>query len=281
MIGTRQLLSNLHDRLLIPDDTEESVSGSDFHLIAILALYDGLFRFAARTGRRWYVTAEVLILADLPDRVSNPWRAMPDVYVVLDLDNQRRVSLDTRAGAPFPQFICEVASESTWEEDVDGKQRLYADLGAQEYVVFDPTAQFLGEPLRAWHRDAEDRWVSWQQDTERSLTSTVLRLRLRAEGNLLRVYDPQNGQLPTAQEWEEIACGRSARLATTVQLRQEQEAELAAARKAAQPWSELLERAQQAALASEVELAREREAWAAREAALLAEIERLRTEHGG
>ena len=57
---------------------------------------------------------------------------MPDVYIVLDAEQTQRISYDTRTEATFPQFICEVASESTWDEDVSGKQRLYADLGTQE-----------------------------------------------------------------------------------------------------------------------------------------------------
>jgi len=186
-LGERRLISTIYDRLLIADDTEESVSGSDFHLAAILALYDVLLRYARRMARRWYVTAEVMVLVDVPDRSRNPWRPMPDVYVVLDTDDTPRTSLDTRiAGQPFPQFICEVASESTWREDIGEKRRLYADLGAREYVVFDPTAQFLGQPIRAWRRREDGTWGEWEQDAHGFLTSAVLGLRLRAEDNLPR-----------------------------------------------------------------------------------------------
>ncbi len=199
-LGERRLISTIYDRLLIADDTEESVSGSDFHLAAILALYDVLLRYARRMARRWYVTAEVMVLVDVPDRSRNPWRPMPDVYVVLDTDDTPRTSLDTRiAGQPFPQFICEVASESTWREDIGEKRRLYADLGAREYVVFDPTAQFLGQPIRAWRRREDGTWGEWEQDAHGFLTSAVLGLRLRAEDNLPRAYDEQ-GRLPTGQE---------------------------------------------------------------------------------
>ena len=102
-IGEQPLISTIYDRLLIEDDTEESVSGSDFHLAAILALYDVLLRYAQRTARRWYVTAEVMVLVDVPDRYSNPWRPMPDVYVVLDTAATPRTSLDTREGNRSPR----------------------------------------------------------------------------------------------------------------------------------------------------------------------------------
>jgi len=227
-VEERQLISTIYDRLLIEDDTEESVSGSDFHLAAILALYDVLLRYARRTLRDWYVTAEVMVLVDVPDRVRNPWTPMPDVYVVLNTPDTPRTSLDTRAGETFPQFVCEVASKSTWEKDVVEKQRLYADLGAQEYILFDPTAEFLGEPLRAWRRHANGSWSRWRQDDQGFLDSTTLDLRLRPEGHLLRVYDPLQGLLPTSAELEQMENARTVQLAEAQRIAAETAAQLEA-----------------------------------------------------
>ncbi len=227
-ISDEQFISTIYDRLLIDDDTEESVSGSDYHLAAIFALYDVLLRYAQRTAKRWYVTAEVLVLVDVPDRVRNPWRAMPDVYVVLDTPDTFRISLDTRTGESFPQFLCEVASDSTWDRDIVEKQRVYADLGALEYLVFDPTTEFLGQPLRAWRRAPTGAWESWEPDGQGFLTSTALDgLRLRAEGTLLRVYDPLGALLPTARELDGIARERAVELARTQARLVEVEAQLA------------------------------------------------------
>jgi len=212
VISGQPLVSTMYDRLLIEDDTEESVSGSDYHLTAILALYEVLLRYSQRAVKRWYVTAEVLVLVDIPDRVRNPWRAMPDVYVVLDTADTFRTSLDTRAGESFPQFICEVASDSTWAKDMVEKQRVYADLGALEYIVFDPTTAFLSQSLQAWRRLPDGDWAAWTPDAGGFLTSTVLDgLRLRVEGTLLRVYDLTGERLPTGQELDVIARERAAR----------------------------------------------------------------------
>ncbi len=227
-ISDKQFISTIYDRLLIEDDTEESVSGSDYHLAAIFALYDVLLRYAQRAVKRWYVTAEVLVFVDVSDRVRNPWRAMPDVYVVRDTPDTFRTSLDTRKGASFPQFICEVASDSTWDRDIVEKQRVYADLGALEYIVFDPTTEFLGQPLRAWRRAPDGAWTSWESDGQGFLTSTALDgLRLRAEGTLLRVYDPIGALLPTAWELDGIARDRAARQREDERVMREQAARLA------------------------------------------------------
>ena len=212
VIGERPLVSTMYDRLLVEDDTEESVSGSDYHLAAVLALYEVLLRYAQRAVKRWYVTAEVLVLANIPERVRNPWRAMPDVYVVLDTEDTFRTSLDTRAGASFPQFICEVASDSTWAKDMVEKQRIYADLGALEYILFDPTKEFLGRSLRAWRRLPDGDWGEWEANPAGFLESAALDgLRFRAEGALLRVYDPIGERLPTGHELDVIARERAAR----------------------------------------------------------------------
>jgi len=227
-ISDEQFISTIYDRLLIEDDTEESVPGSDYHLAAIFALYDVLLRYAQRAMKRWYVTAEVLVLVDVPDRVRNPWRAMPDVYVVLDTPDTFRISLDTRTGESFPQFLCEVASDSTWDRDIVEKQRVYADLGAREYLVFDPTTEFLDQSLRAWRRSQGGAWEPWEPDGQGFLTSTVLDgLRLRAEDTLLRVYDPMGELLPTARELDGIAREREARQRAAERVMRAQAARLA------------------------------------------------------
>ena len=234
-ISDEQFISTIYDRLLIEDDTEESVPGPDYHLAAIFALYDVLLRYAQRALKRWYVTAEVLVLVDVPDRVRNPWRAMPDVYVVLDTPDTFRTSLDTRTGESFPQFLCEVASDSTWDRDIVEKQRVYADLGAREYLVFDPTTEFLGQPLRAWRRSPNGAWEPWEPEGQGFLMSVALDgLRLRAEGTLLRVYDPLGALLPTARELDGIARDRAARQREDERVMRAQAARLAETERAAQ-----------------------------------------------
>ncbi len=277
----------MYDRLLIDDDTEESLSGSDYHLAAILALYEVLSRYALRATRyalratryalratryalratryalravkRWYVTAEVLVLADIPERVDT-WRAMPDVYVVLDTPDTFRNSLDTGTGESFPQFICEIASESTWGKDVTEKQRVYADVGALEYIVFDPTTALLGQSLRAWRRQSDDAWEPWELDEQGFLTSTALDgLRLRAEGTLLRVYDPAGELLPTGNELDVIARDRAAHQIEAQRVIEEQSARLAEAEHAAREQAAWRMEAERRVVELEAQLTRLRE----------------------
>ena len=92
-----------------------------------------------------------------------------------------------------PDFVLEVASESTAEADVGTKRDYYAELGIPEYWRFDKTGEFHGARL------AGDRLVNGEY---RSMVieelpggvlqgySTVLNLNLRWDNGQIVWYDP-------------------------------------------------------------------------------------------
>ena len=103
----------------------------------------------------------------------------------------------------MPQFVLEVASESTWQYDVGEKAELYRLAGVREYLVFDPTGEFFAERVRAW-RAVEEGWERWpavvRADGQAVWESGVLGLALRVEGPLLRFDDPAWGPLLVRRE---------------------------------------------------------------------------------
>lgn len=195
--------------LLAEDDTEESVMGSDLHQEAINESHAALFEYALATatsgGPSWYVSTQVTMIATLPEREA-PWRPKPDIFVVPGVAARSRTSYDTRVEGPVPRFVMEVASESTWRNDVGEKARLYALIGVEEYLVFDPAAEFLGEQVRAWHR-AGGRWQEWMPagtiNARPAWNSGSLGLAIQPEGLLPRFYHPERGVLPTRREIRE------------------------------------------------------------------------------
>src|SRR5579863_9760484 len=118
--------------LLAEDDTEESVMGSDWHQEAILEAHGVLLAVSeqrsAAGASPWYVSSQVTVIVNLPRR-GRPWRPKPDLFVVTGMPHVHRTSYDTRRDpggvSPMPQFVLEIASESTWREDVDSKRDLY------------------------------------------------------------------------------------------------------------------------------------------------------------
>ena len=192
--------------LLAEDDTEESVMGSDWHQEAILGAHAPLLDYARERqgaeGVPWYVSSQVTVIVQVPGR-RRPWQPKPDLFVVVGVPPVQRTSYDAGREGPMPQFVLEVASESTWREDVAGKRDAYAGAGVREYLVFDPTGQFLGERVRAWRAGGAgfEPWPAVvRTDGQAVWESGVLGLGLRVEGALLRFDHPARGPLPVFRE---------------------------------------------------------------------------------
>lgn len=109
-------------------------------------------------------------------------RLSPDVFLVRGLSDARRrrrtwkLWVEERA----PELIIEVASQSTYEQDLGPKRDVYRDVfRTSEYVVFDPEGFMRPGPLVAW------RLVG--RGYRRSPSST--RFESRALGATLQVMD--------------------------------------------------------------------------------------------
>ena len=78
-------------------------------------------------------------------------RVSPDCYIAFGVDaaaiRRRRLYLPWEAGK-VPDFVLEVASESTGHQDIVEKRALYARIGIGEYWRFDPTGgDYHGDAL--------------------------------------------------------------------------------------------------------------------------------------
>ena len=94
------------------------------------------------------VSGPTFILYDINDPNA---RIAPDCYVVFDVDARAIVEHNSyriwQWGKP-PDFVLEIASESTALNDLTTKRDIYARMGALEYWRFDPSGgELYGEPL--------------------------------------------------------------------------------------------------------------------------------------
>lgn len=144
---------------------------------------------------------------------GNRWKHFsPDLLFVRGVDKHkpRRKYLLWEEGKG-PDLVIELTSESTREEDLDKKWLYREKLGVQEYVLFDPFAEYLNPRLQGFLLQRGDD-VPMPVASGR-LVSQVLDLHLEPDGQELRLYDPATAQwLRNSREEREFAAEMAARL---------------------------------------------------------------------
>jgi Uma2 family endonuclease len=97
--------------------------------------------------------------------------------------------------AKTPNLVIELTSSKPRYEDLGKKRVIYAELGVQEYYVFDPLGDYLDPRLRGY------QLVDGELLPGPRFFSQLLNIELRADGNTLRLYDVATGApLPTPAE---------------------------------------------------------------------------------
>ena len=134
---------------------------------------------------------------------GNPRRFVsPDCYVAFDVEVSTILFHNTyriwSVGKP-PDFVLEIASESTARHDIGAKRDLYAQIGFGEYWRYDSTddSEFYGERLVGEGLvDSEYRRFELQEEPDGMLWghSPTLDLDLCWDKGRLRFYDPASGQ---------------------------------------------------------------------------------------
>jgi hypothetical protein len=181
-----------------PDDTEESVLGTNLHQWTIGTLKAGLNEAAsalALPGGEWPWHA--LMQATItgwrhPD--DRRYTTLPDVYVYRQAIDLRRPSLSLERDGP-PLLIVEVLSPTTYKADLDlerGKGYSYARGGVREYLTLDTTGEFADyrpEQGRSWRLEG-GVYRPWRPDGPGRWRSEQLGVVIALEGALVAVYGP-------------------------------------------------------------------------------------------
>ena len=142
-----------------------------------------------------YVSGDLLIYYEKGNpRVS----IAPDVFVVFGVEKRERPNYKLWEEGRAPVFVLEVASPSTWRDDVGWKRLVYAQLGVREYWQYDPAGEHLPARLqgeRLTRSGYVRQPVATAPDGALTLRSETLGLDLRAvPGRELRFRDPATGR---------------------------------------------------------------------------------------
>ena len=135
-------------------------------------------------------------------REGNPrMKVSPDVTVVRGVGNRWRRVFKLWEEKQTPCFVLEVTSQSSKSEDLTEKKPLYEGLGIEEYFLFDPEGDYLAPRLQGF-RLVAGRYQPLEVSADGSLESRATGVRLRPEGERLRLLDAATGE--PFLWWEEL-----------------------------------------------------------------------------
>lgn len=248
-----------------PDDTPESIVGTDRHQNAIIDFYRGLNQLAealhdADLARPlpWQAIQQLLFLG-ARRRDGSSLTTYPDVVVlghaIDDLQGSFRYDVD---GPPL--LVIEVLSPATGASDRDvtgGKGDVYARAGVREYLLVDVEGSILPQGMQGWRLE-NGRYAPWPPETDGRWHSREIAAVLGFDGPHPSVWSREGRRMQRGREVE-----REQRLHAAELARQQEE----------------IERQREEAVRQGEEAARERALRIAAEAEVerqQAEVERLR-----
>jgi len=217
-----------------PSGDGKPMAENDAQLAAILYGI-GALRVYYEARADVYVSGDLLMYYE----EGNPKASVaPDVFVVFGVEDRVRESYLVWEEGKGPDFVLEVASKSTWREDLGPKRELYARLGVREYWQYDPTGEYF-RPVLQGLRLAGGGYVRQlavaSPDGALTLTSETLGLELRAQHGEVRFRDPATGQVLLSHSESDAARLEEATARRAAEDRADQEA---AARLAAEDRAE-------------------------------------------
>ena len=185
-----------------PSGDGEPMAETELHLVEMIDIIQMLKdRFAAQANV--YVCGNLVVCYE----EGNPRKHVaPDVLLAVGVPKEPpRENYLVWIEGKGPDFVIEITSKSTRQEDRKTKVAIYRDiLRVSELFLFDPTEDYLDPPLQGF-RLARGKYVPTKPVAGR-LPSGVLGLHLERDGTKLRLFDPATGErLPTRLEARQAA----------------------------------------------------------------------------
>lgn len=143
---------------------------------------------------------------------------VPDIAVITGVAYRSLRSWRIGKSGPAPHVVFEIASEETWQKDVNEKPLKYAHIGVEEYIFYDPheppLSRATSQRLYVWRLDkGRGMLIPVQPESGSRIWSVALESWLAPGGTYLRLYD-RFGNLRLTQAEEEHR--RAEKLAETL-----------------------------------------------------------------
>jgi Uma2 family endonuclease len=206
-----------------PESDGKPMAETDVHISTLIYLREALQEYF-RDDPQVYVAGNLLLYYE----EGNPAACVaPDVFVVRGVPKgNRRIYKLWEEGHP-PAVVIEITSRRSRLEDQGTKRALYAMLGVEEYVLYDPLHEYLQPPLQGYGLQ-QGEYHRLQSDPAGTLASRVLGIELRLDEQQLRLVDPVTG-VPLLTPAEAHAARREAEARAAQEAANRREAEARAA----------------------------------------------------
>lgn len=186
--------------IVYPESDGKPMAETDRHRDQMID-YIQMLKYHFQHADDVYVSGNLLMYYE----EGNPRKSIsPDVFVVFGVAKKLRDTYLIWEEANTPDFVLEVASPSTFTNDIGKKKNLYASvLSVKEYFIYDPMGQIVPSFIGFRLIDGVYQEISFVNER---LPSTVLGLELGEHEDVLRLYDPNTSQwLQTPAERAETA----------------------------------------------------------------------------
>jgi Uma2 family endonuclease len=167
-----------------PESDGRPMGETDEHRDAMVRIIELLMNHYR--GKPVYVSGDLLVYYEQ----GNPKKfVVPDAFIAKGLKQKRRRIYRLWIEGVVPQLVIETTSLKTKKKDLVDKPELYARLGIREYVMHDPTGEYLDPPLQL-HRLQKGTYLQIQPNEDGGLLSEELGLVMRIEDGELNLFDP-------------------------------------------------------------------------------------------
>jgi len=168
------------DRLIeYPESDGKPMGETDLHRDWMVRILE-ILRYRYR-AERVYVASDLIVYYEEGDPTRS---VVPDDFVVKDCDPGRRRTFKTWEEGKVPDVVFEVTSRGSRREDQIWKPQIYAQLGIDEYFLYDPTSEYLDPPLQGF-RLAKSGYRRIKPNKEDLLECRALGITLGLAGELV------------------------------------------------------------------------------------------------
>lgn len=183
----RRIFVELTEDEIYPSSHEGDSGESDSHYILNSYLWNALKLFFQERD-------DVFIAANMnlyfEEQDPKKWVA-PDIMVTVGVAKRKRRTYKLWQEKIFPQVIIEVASDSTWKNDIDEKLKTYERLCVEEYYVLQ-SEKFLPFPFMAYLREGEK--LKFASLPDNRILSPRLGLEIVRTNEEIRLFEPNKKQ---------------------------------------------------------------------------------------